>query len=58
MKIDSGAVGNAYTGGDRGWKGDVPVVRISADKIKEMGWRPKFNSQEALVKSIELMLNL
>ena len=57
MKINSGAVENVYTGGVRGWKGDVPVVRISADKIKKLGWRPKFNSQEALVKSVELMLS-
>ena len=46
-----------YSGGDRGWKGDVPIVRISADKIKELGWTPKFNSFEAMTKSIESMLN-
>ena len=27
-----------YTGGDRGWKGDVPIVRIGTDKIRALGW--------------------
>src|ERR1700751_916769 len=27
-----------YTGGDRGWKGDVPVVRLNTDKIRDLGW--------------------
>ena len=27
-----------YTGGDRGWKGDVPVVRIATAKIRALGW--------------------
>jgi UDP-glucose 4-epimerase len=30
-----------YTGGDRGWKADVPVVKLSADKISKLGWRPE-----------------
>ena len=28
----------AYTGGDRGWKGDVPQVRLVLDKIHALGW--------------------
>ena len=27
-----------YTGGDRGWKGDVPVVRLNTDRIRGLGW--------------------
>ena len=27
-----------YTGGDRGWKGDVPVVRLDSDRIRALGW--------------------
>ena len=26
-----------YTGGDRGWKGDVPVIRLNIDKIRNLG---------------------
>ena len=36
----SAAVALDYTGGDRGWKGDVPVVRIATDRIRGLGWTP------------------
>jgi UDP-glucose 4-epimerase len=41
-----------YTGGDRGWKGDVPVVRLNTDRIKNLGWRCKLSTREALKQSI------
>ena len=41
-----------YTGGDRGWKGDVPVVRLDASRIKSLGWRARFNSREAVRRSL------
>src|SRR6185437_8632830 len=44
-----------YTGGDRGWKGDVPVVRLDASRMRALGWKPRFNSREAMQKSIEEM---
>jgi UDP-glucose 4-epimerase len=44
-----------YTGGDRGWKGDVPVVRLDAGRIKALGWRPRFNSREAMRWSLREM---
>jgi UDP-glucose 4-epimerase len=37
-----------YTGGDRGWKGDVPIVRLNAKKIKTLGWTHRYNSREAM----------
>jgi UDP-glucose 4-epimerase len=44
-----------YTGGDRGWKGDVPVVRISTDKIRALGWRNRRSGREALRDSMASM---
>jgi UDP-glucose 4-epimerase len=46
----------AYTGGDRGWKGDVPVVRLDTDRIKALGWRCERPSREALRQSILAMI--
>ncbi len=46
-----------YTGGDRGWKGDVPVVRFDTTKIRKRGWANKRTSVEALRDSIESMIN-
>jgi UDP-glucose 4-epimerase len=43
----------SYTGGDRGWKGDVPVVRLNVKKIRKLGWRPKLNSKQAMEKALE-----
>jgi UDP-glucose 4-epimerase len=37
-----------YSGGDRGWKGDVPVVRIETGKIKKLGWRARYSTYEAI----------
>jgi UDP-glucose 4-epimerase len=45
-----------YTGGDRGWKGDVPVVRLNTDRIQATGWRCQHTSREALRRSILAML--
>ncbi len=37
-----------YGGGDRGWKGDVPVVRLNTDRIQGLGWRCRRSSREAM----------
>jgi len=42
----------SFTGGERGWKGDVPVVRFDSEKIRGRGWRNRLSSSEALADSI------
>lgn len=37
-----------YTGGDRGWKGDVPIVRLNTDRIRALGWSNRRSTREAL----------
>ena len=37
-----------YTGGKRGWPGDVPVVKFDMSKIKRLGWEEKHSSEEAV----------
>jgi UDP-glucose 4-epimerase len=41
-----------YTGGNRGWKGDVPIVRLNTDRIKALGWRCSLSTREALRQSL------
>ncbi|MDD5363160.1 MAG: NAD-dependent epimerase/dehydratase family protein [Ignavibacteria bacterium] len=41
---------------DRGWKGDVPIVRLNSEKIKSLGWRRKYSSKEAIEKSVLSMI--
>lgn len=45
-----------HTGGDRGWKGDVPVVRFDLNKIHMIGWKARLSSTEAVKKSIKEIL--
>ncbi|OLZ39956.1 UDP-glucose 4-epimerase [Natrinema saccharevitans] len=37
-----------YTGGDRGWTGDVPKMRLSIEKLSALGWEPRLSSDEAV----------
>lgn len=46
-----------YTGGNRGWKGDVPVVRLNTNRIRAIGWRCSSGSREALRASMVAMLS-
>jgi UDP-glucose 4-epimerase len=45
-----------FTGGDRGWKGDVPIMLLSIEKLKSMGWRPKYNSEQAVRLAVRDLL--
>lgn len=45
-----------YTGGDRGWKGDVPKFQYDISKILETGWVPAYSSDSAVKKTIEDVL--
>ena len=44
-----------FTGGDRGWKGDVPIVRFDCSKVKALGWRCRRNSAEAVSDAMAAM---
>jgi UDP-glucose 4-epimerase len=43
----------SFTGGSRGWKGDVPVVRLDTRKIRARGWSNRYSARDALADSIE-----
>jgi UDP-glucose 4-epimerase len=40
-----------YSGGARGWIGDNPIVHLSIDKIKYLGWKPDYSSERAIVST-------
>jgi UDP-glucose 4-epimerase len=37
-----------YSGGSRGWRGDAPYVHFNIDKVKQLGWSPKYTSDGAV----------
>jgi UDP-glucose 4-epimerase len=41
-----------FTGGNRGWIGDVPRFRYSIEKIKRLGWQPKLTSMQAIDRAV------
>ncbi len=45
-----------YTGGRGGWKGDVPVFAYNLDKIHATGWKASMTSDEAVAKTVEMVL--
>jgi UDP-glucose 4-epimerase len=40
-----------FTGGERGWRGDVPNMMLDISRLKKLGWRPKHSSEEAVKKT-------
>ena len=38
----------SYTGGDRGWTGDVPKMRLAVEKLTDLGYEPELSSDEAV----------
>jgi UDP-glucose 4-epimerase len=53
--LPPGSVAYEFTGGDRGWKGDVPVVRLKSERIRALGWVNRLTAAEALRSSLQAL---
>lgn len=54
-KMGLKSVRYVFTGGvngGRGWKGDVKIMLLSIEKLKNLGWKPKMNSRQAVEKAV------
>ncbi len=47
----------SYTGGSRGWKGDVPRMMLSIDRIMSLGWKPVYNSEKSVRDAARSLLD-
>jgi UDP-glucose 4-epimerase len=45
-----------YTGGSRGWKGDVPKMMLGIDKLKGMGWKNEWESERSVRETVKSLL--
>lgn len=45
----------AFTGGDRGWPGDVPRSRMDAGKLAALGFRLRMTSDEAVEAAVKAL---
>ena len=41
-----------YTGGEKGWVGDVPEMRLKIEKLKKVGWTPEHDSESSVRKTV------
>jgi len=46
----------SFTGGDRGWVGDVPRMRLSVEKLAGLGWTPEGSSDDAVRRAVRELL--
>ncbi|MCX6690688.1 MAG: hypothetical protein NTW33_01225, partial [Methanoregula sp.] len=44
-----------YTGGERGWIGDNPFIFLDCQKIRALGWPPKYSIHEGIIKTLEFL---
>ena len=56
LELNPASTRFAYSGGDRGWKGDVPIVRLNTDRIQALGWRCLRGTAAALRDSMQALL--
>jgi len=45
-----------FTGGDRGWVGDVPRMRLSVEKLAALGYEPSESSDDAVRRAARELL--
>ncbi len=55
--LGGGDVEYRYTGGDRGWVGDVPVVYMHCNRLEARGWKARYLSEEAMPLALEALAN-
>lgn len=41
-----------YTGGEGGWRGDIPFYQYDLTRIKRIGWKVTYSSDEAIRESV------
>jgi UDP-glucose 4-epimerase len=42
-----------YTGGQRGWAGDSPLIHLDCARVRGLGWEPSLTIPEAIVRTLE-----
>ena len=42
-----------YTGGERGWIGDSPLIHLDCSRLRARGWRPRLTIADAVGRTLE-----
>jgi UDP-glucose 4-epimerase len=54
MKLEG--VRRKHTPGKVGWKGDVPIIRLTSTRLAKLGWKPKYDSERAVSATVKALL--
>lgn len=46
-----------FTGGERGWLGDSPLVHLDTKKANEYGWKPKISIEDGIRSTVKYLLS-
>ena len=46
-----------FSGGDRGWIGDVPITILSFEKAKKIGWSTTISLEEAVRRTVRYLFD-
>ena len=49
-------VKRTHTPGKVGWKGDVPIIRLTNARLDKLGWKPKYDSAGAVTATVSALL--
>ena len=44
-----------YSGGERGWIGDNPFIFLATQKIRALGWKPKYSIHEGIIRTLDYL---
>lgn len=44
-----------FTGGERGWIGDSPLVHLDTSKIRQLGWKPQTSIEEGIRRTVRFL---
>lgn len=44
-----------YTGGERGWIGDNPLIHLDCRKVRALGWQPKHTIEESILLTLRYL---
>ncbi len=45
-----------YTGGERGWIGDNPMILLDCKRIRALGWRPQVTIRDGIRRTVRYLL--
>lgn len=46
----------SYTGGDRGWIGDNPVIQLDPARLRALGWAPNYGIRESVERTVDWLM--